>query len=55
MGSGPLGREQLSRRRARRVCAVGFVIACALPFLLWHRVMADLASQARLDLRYLLM
>jgi hypothetical protein len=55
MTSGPLGREQLSRRRARRVGAVGFVIACALPFVLWHRVMADIASQARVDLRYVLM
>ena len=55
MASGPLGRDQLSRRRARRVGAVGFVLACALPFALWHSVMADIASQARIDLRYLLM
>ena len=55
MASGPLGRDQLSRRRARRVGAVGFALALALPFLLWHSVMADIASQARIDLRYLLM
>jgi hypothetical protein len=55
MAEGPLGREQLSRRRSRRVGAAGFVVACALPFVLWHTVMADIASQARVDLRYLLM
>jgi hypothetical protein len=55
MAEDPLGREQLSRRRSRRVGAAGFVVACALPFVLWHTVMADIASQARVDLRYLLM
>ena len=55
MASGPLGREQLSRRRARRVGAVGFALALALPPVLWHRVIADIASQFRVDLRYLLM
>jgi hypothetical protein len=55
MASGPLGRDQLSRRRARRVGAVGFALASALPFVLWHRVMADIASEARVDLRYVLM
>jgi hypothetical protein len=55
MTSGPLGREQLSRRHARRVGAVGFAVACALPFALWHRVMADIASEARVDARYVLM
>jgi hypothetical protein len=55
MASGPLGRDQLWRRRARRVGAVGFTLACALPFVLWHNVMADIASQARVDLRYAVM
>ena len=53
MASGPLGRDQLARQRARRVGAVGFALACALPFALWHNVMADIASEARVDLRYL--
>jgi hypothetical protein len=55
MASGPLGREQLSRRRARRVGAMGFGLALALPFALWHSVMADIASEARVDLRYVVM
>ena len=55
MASGPLGREQLSRQRARRVGAVGFAIACALPFALWHTVMADILASARVDFRYLVM
>jgi hypothetical protein len=55
MASGPLGRDQLSRQRARRVGAVGFVVACALPFALWHTVIGDIVSQARVDFRYLVM
>ena len=55
MASGPLGREQLSRRRARRFGAAGFAVALALPFVLWHNVMADIASEARMDLRYVVM
>jgi hypothetical protein len=55
MAPGPLGRDQLSRRRARRVGAVGFALAGALPLTLWHDLMADIASQARVDLRYLVM
>jgi hypothetical protein len=55
MASGPLGRDQLSRRRARRVGAAGFALASALPFALWHEVMADIASEARVDLRYVVM
>jgi hypothetical protein len=50
----PLGRDELSRRRARRVGAVGFAIALALPIVLWHRVIADIASQFTLDAGYLL-
>jgi hypothetical protein len=51
MASGPLGRDQLSRQRARRVGAVGFAIACVLPFALWHNVMADILAEARIDRR----
>jgi hypothetical protein len=42
------------RRSARRVGALGFVTAVALPVVLWHRVIADIASEFRLDARYLL-
>jgi hypothetical protein len=55
MAPGPLGRDQLSTRRARRVGAVGFALACALPLALWHDVMADIASEARVDVRYVVM
>jgi hypothetical protein len=55
MASGPLGRDQLSRQRARRVGAVGFAIACVLPFVLWHSVMADILAEAHISLRYLFM
>ena len=55
MASGPLGRDQLARQRARRVGAVGFAIACGLPFALWHNVMADILAEARIDFRYVVM
>src|SRR2546423_6799693 len=48
-----LGRDELARRQARRVGAVGFVLAAALPIVLWHRVILDIASEFRLDLNYL--
>jgi hypothetical protein len=38
---------------ARAASAVGFVAAAALPAALWHRVIADIASQFRLDPAYL--
>jgi hypothetical protein len=37
----------------RRTGAVGFLIALGLPVVLWHRVIADIASEFQLDLRYL--
>jgi hypothetical protein len=46
-------REIAARRRARRTGAVGFAIAAALPVVLWHRVVADLAAAFTFDLRYL--
>src|SRR3954469_17011379 len=48
-----LQREQVSRRQARRTGAVGFTAALALPILLWHRVIAAIASEFHLDVRYL--
>ena len=53
MSTRPLGRDALARRRARRVGAVGFVMASALPVLLWHQVVADIASEFTFDVRYL--
>ena len=49
-----LGRDELARRQARRVGAAGFLLAVALPVVLWHGVIADIASEFRLDLRYLI-
>jgi hypothetical protein len=49
-----LQREQAARRRARRTGAVGFVAALALPILLWHGVIAAIASEFHLDVRYLI-
>ena len=46
--------ERARRRRARRVGAVGFVGAVALPIVLWHRVIADIASEFHLDAQYLI-
>ena len=39
----------------RRSGAVGFLAAIALPIVLWHGVISDIASQFRFDWRYLLM
>lgn len=46
-------REILARRRARHTGVVGFLAALALPVVLWHDVIADIASQFTFDLRYL--
>jgi len=43
-----------ARRRARRLGAVGFLAAVALPVVLFHEIVGDIASQFRLDLAYLL-
>lgn len=48
-----LQHAQATRRRARRTGAVGFVGALALPILLWHRVIAAIASEFHLEVRYL--
>jgi hypothetical protein len=48
-----VGRDARAARQARRVGAAGFLAAVALPALLWHRVIADIASEFRLDLHYL--
>jgi hypothetical protein len=48
-----LQREQAARRRARRTGAIGFAGALALPVALWHDVVAAIASEFHLDVRYL--
>lgn len=53
MGGTRLERERLARRRARRVGAVGFAAAVALPVVLWHNVIADIASEFQPTPRYL--
>ena len=46
-------RELARLRRARRVGAVGFLAAIALPIVLWHGVIGDIASQFDFSLKYL--
>ncbi len=46
-------RSAARRREARWVARVGFTVAVAGPILLWHQVVADIASEFRLDLHYL--
>lgn len=47
-------RAQRARRNARIAGAIGFVAAGILPPLLWHRAIALIASDFRLDARYLI-
>jgi hypothetical protein len=46
--------DRARRRRARGVGAVGFATALLLPIVLWHRVIADIASEFRFDAKYLI-
>lgn len=46
-------KEIATRRRARRTGALGFVTAAALPVLLWRDVIAAIASEFHLEVRYL--
>lgn len=48
-----VSRDQLDRRTARSVGLAGFLLAVALPALLWHRAIALIATDFRLDLGYL--
>ena len=45
--------HELSRRNARLVGLGGFLVAAALPPILWHRAIGAVASDFRLDLDYL--
>src|SRR3954454_6920660 len=47
-------RERRARRNARLVGLAGFLGAAALPFVLWHRAIAMIASDFRIDANYLL-
>jgi hypothetical protein len=46
-------RDDLDRRTARVVGFVGFAAAAALPAVLWHRPIAIIATDIRLELEYL--
>ncbi len=50
-----LRREQelRTRRQARRAGAAGFLAALLVPVLLWHGVVADIASEFEMEWRYL--
>jgi len=46
-------RQRRARRNARVVGLAGFAAAAALPIVLWHRAIEMIASDFRLDARYL--
>lgn len=46
-------RDQVSRRKARVLGALGFIFAAALPPVLWHRAIEAVASDFRFELDYL--
>jgi hypothetical protein len=45
--------DQLDRRTARLVGLCGFLAAAALPPLLWHRAIAAIAADFKMDIPYL--
>ena len=47
-------RERRARRNARLTGLVGFLAAAALPVALWHRAIAMIAEDFRIDAEYLL-
>jgi hypothetical protein len=49
-----VGTVRRARYRARWVGAAGFALAAALPVFLFHNVVSDIASEFRLDARYLI-
>ena len=46
-------RERRARRNAQLVGLAGFVLAAALPIVLWHTAIGLVAQDFRIDLRYL--
>jgi hypothetical protein len=53
MAGRPLGRDERSRRRARRIGTVGVLAAALLPVVLFGRVISEIASSFRLEFSYL--
>ena len=47
-------RERRARRNARLVGLAGFLGAAALPVVLWHRAIALVATDFRIDAKYLI-
>jgi hypothetical protein len=47
-----VARDRRRRRQARMLGAAGFVLAAALPAVLFHRVILDIAHEFRLDATY---
>ena len=47
-------KQHLSRRQSQLVGLAGFVAALLFPLVMWHRPIAIIASDFRLDLEYLL-
>ncbi|MEA2409949.1 MAG: hypothetical protein QOC77_510 [Thermoleophilaceae bacterium] len=45
--------DRLDRRTARLVGLVGFLAAAALPPILWHRAIAAIAADFKMDIPYL--
>lgn len=41
--------QEAQRRRSQQVGAVGVLVAAALPVVLWHDVVADIAAVSRFD------
>jgi hypothetical protein len=52
MGTAARGRDERRRRQARRVGAVGFLFAAALPIVLWWRAILDVASAWKFEAGY---
>jgi MFS family permease len=48
-----VARHERGRRKARLTGACGLLLAIALPWVLFHRVITVIASEFRLDARYL--
>ena len=47
-----LARDERRRRQARRVGAAGFLLAAALPVLLFHRAIGDIAAAYEFNVSY---
>jgi hypothetical protein len=48
-----LGRDEAARRRSRRVGLAGFLLAAALPVVLWHDLVIEIAGSFQLEWTYL--